>query len=342
MSVNRNALIRYMIIDKCLATRTRRWTWKDILNEVNRRLVLKGYPEVGKTTVFEDLKDMQDRVFKAPIEKYHMEDKKTVYMRYSDPEYSIQRSPISIDELELLRSSAILFSRLRGLPQFDWLNEIIPRLESNLGFERNSSTIISFQSNLEYSGTEHIQAFFHGIRDSKVLKVTYRDFKSATSKERIFHPYHLRQHNLRWFVFGYDPKWTSTKYINMALDRVISIVETELPYRNDQRDWDDLFHDVVGVSGIEGKPVDVRIRIMDEEQMKYILTKPLHHSQKPIRKSENGQFETSIHVVPNYELMKLLMSYGSRIKVLSPRALVEQMRANAVSMASHYADATSE
>jgi hypothetical protein len=38
MPVNKNAVIRYRIIDNCLRNRARKWTWKDILDEVNKEL----------------------------------------------------------------------------------------------------------------------------------------------------------------------------------------------------------------------------------------------------------------------------------------------------------------
>jgi predicted DNA-binding transcriptional regulator YafY len=70
-------------------------------------------------------------------------------------------------------------------------------------------------------------------------------------------------------------------------------------------------------SCINSEPVEIRILILDEEQASYIRTKPIHETQKPLRKVEGG-FETSIKVIPNYELEKLIMSFGERIKVLSP------------------------
>lgn len=336
MPKNRNALFRYRIIDRCLANRTRSWTWNNILEEVNRKLEEDGQPPISKTTIFEDFKDLEYRVYKAPIEKYAGADRRTQYMRYADPTYSIEKSPISETETEILRTALQLFARLRGLPQFEWLHEVMPRLEDQMGATREGGDIISFDSNRDYSGAEHIQTFFLAIRNRRVLKVLYQPFSALVPDEQEFHPYHLRQFNNRWFVFGHQPGWTKSKYVNLALDRVVEVTETERPYEQDDCDWEDYFHDVVGVTIQEGPPQDVRIRIMDEEQVKYIRTKPLHHSQKPIRKTEAGTFETSIRVIPNIELEKLLLSYGSRILVLSPASLVERMRMHAFRLVEGY------
>lgn len=204
-----------------------------------------------------------------------------------------------------------------------------------------SDTIaMSFDYNREYVGMDHLQTFFNAIHHRRVLKVTYKDFKTETPYERIFHTYHLRQHSNRWFAFGHDPSWTKSTFVNLALDRVLEASETDAEYIPTNQDWEDFFHDLVGVTRREGPPVDVRIRIMDEEQVNYIRTKPLHHSQKLIRKTPEGHFETSIRVIPNVELLKLLLSYGKRIRVLTPESLVEEMRHHAVGIAELYTKAT--
>lgn len=49
----------------------------------------------------------------------------------------------------------------------------------------------------------------------------------------------------------------------------------------------------------------------------YVLSKPLHGSQKVILNNES-ELIVSIEVIPNYELETLILSYGDRVKVLEP------------------------
>jgi hypothetical protein len=93
MPVNRNALLRYQVIDMCLRNRLRRWTWQAILEKVNEAL-MEDNPEskgVGKTTFFKDLKDIEYDIYKADI-KRTVEGKMTYYS-YVDEKYSIAISP---------------------------------------------------------------------------------------------------------------------------------------------------------------------------------------------------------------------------------------------------------
>jgi predicted DNA-binding transcriptional regulator YafY len=120
---------------------------------------------------------------------------------------------------------------------------------------------------------------------------------------------------------------------NLALDRIKDINEIHDEYISSDIDWDDYFSDFIGVTKNNAEPVEVRLLIMDDQQAAYIRTKPLHQSQKPLRKVDDG-FETSIKVIPNYELEKLIMSFGERIRIIAPgdfrRRVGERIKASAL------------
>ena len=62
------------------------------------------------------------------------------------------------------------------------------------------------------------------------------------------------------------------------------------------------------------------------EQADYILTKPLHSSQKQVcPRRTDGSMDFEIEVVINYELIKRLLSFGDAIKVLSPDFLIKEL-----------------
>lgn len=317
MPVNKNAILRYRIIDRCLASRGRLWTWKDLLNEVNRVLADEGFRQgVSKTTLFEDLKDIEYRVYSADIEK--ITEGKTVYYRYRQKDFSINNQPLNDTEINQLKSAIHVLTRFSGNPQFDWIHEIIPAIESRLGLVSIDKPVISFESNIDYEGLPYITTLFNAIINKRILKCEYQDFRSSLSYEVTLHPYYLKQWNNRWYIFGYNE--ARKRIENFALDRIRSITEENGNYRADSTDWDEYFSDFIGVTKIDADPVEVKIFIIDAIQASYIRTNPLHQTQKQIRASGDG-FETSIYVIPNVELEKLLLSFGEKIKVLSPVSL---------------------
>lgn len=325
MPVNKNALLRYQVIDKCLHNRGRKWTWKDILEAVNEA-ILKNDPEskgVGKTTIFEDLKDIEYRVYKAEITK--VTEGRTVYYSYTDINYSINNQPLNETEVKQLKSAVMVLSRFKGMPQFDWVNEIVLIIESKMGLVNIEKEIISFENNIDYSGTKYISTLFNAVLNKRVVKITYQDFKKNTPYDVEIHPQYLKQYNSRWFLMSFMSNWPKRPQTH-ALDRIKNIREVNTEYI-DLKDfnWDDYFADMIGVTRFDERPVEVKLQILDEEQAAYINTKPLHQSQKKIKKSDEG-FETSINVIHNYELEKLILSFGERIKILGPALLKEKVK----------------
>lgn len=323
MPKNRNAQLRYHVIDECLRNRGRKWTWKNLLEKVNAALY-EDNPNsqgVGRTTIFKDLHDMEYGVHKAEIEK--IKEGRTTYYRYCNSAYSIRNNLLSGTEIAKVKQAVAVLSRFKGLPQFEWIHEIIPLVEAKVGLVKTEREVLSFESNLYYAGAIHISALFNAIVNTRVLKIYYQDFKSSSAYEVELHPYYLKQYNSRWFVLGYSSCRPSQIQI-LALDRIKSIEESSITYKPSSIDWDDYFSDVIGVTKFDIEPIEVKLLILDAEQAAYIQTKPLHQSQKQIRKVENG-FETSIKVIPNYELEKLILSFGERIKILSPKSLQEKV-----------------
>ena len=57
----------------------------------------------------------------------------------------------------------------------------------------------------------------------------------------------------------------------------------------------------------------------------YVITKPLHHTQKLLSNEADGKI-FSIKVILNFELEGKLLGFGAKIKVLGPRILVKQIK----------------
>lgn len=331
---NQNALLRYQTIDKCLSNRGRKWTWLDLMLEVNKALK-EANPNsegIGKTTIYEDLKDIEYRIYNIEIER--IKDGRTCYLRYADTNASINNQPLSSTESNQLKSAIQVLSRFKGLPQFEWVNEIIPAIESRLGLVSTNKQIIGFETNEDYEGLTHITPLFNAIINERVLKITYQDFKSPIAYELIFHPYYLKQFNSRWYVLGHNPAKERNPQ-NLALDRIKSIEEISDPYLSSSNNWDDYFSDFVGVTRKDEASVEIKLLITDPEQAAYIRTKPLHQTQKALKQVESG-FVTSIHVIPNYELEKLILSFGERLIVLSPISFREKIKTRLIKATESY------
>jgi len=316
MSTNKNATIRYQALDRCLRNPGKRYSIDDLVKACNEALLDVDPLTSGikKRQIYEDIKFMQDsRGFDAPIETY--KDGRNAYYRYDDLSFSINNQPLNEQEAQQLKESLLTLRRFKGLPQFDWMEELSTRLEHTFQL-KSTQNVISFEENQFLTGREFISTFYNAIVNQKVLKIVYQSFKQEESVELEFHPYHLKQFNNRWFVFGIVTG--NTNITNLPLDRIFSINESNNKYvPNDSIDFDEYFEDVIGVSvPNNGVPQKIILKI-DHELWPYIKTKPLHGSQKV--KQETNEFtliQLEVHL--NYELESLILSRGEAIEVIEP------------------------
>jgi hypothetical protein len=128
MPANKNALIRYKTIDRCLRNRFRRWTIDDLTEACSDALyemegILKG---VSVRTVQGDLQIMRsDKLgYNAPIEVYDR-----IYYRYAEPDYSISDMPLTEDDCLLLKEAVEVLS---GEGVGENVREILARVRDRL------------------------------------------------------------------------------------------------------------------------------------------------------------------------------------------------------------------
>lgn len=131
MPVNKNALIRYKIIDRCLRNRFRRWTLDDLMDKCSDALYdMEGITTgVSKRTIQSDLQMMRsDKLgFNAPIEVYDQK-----FYRYTDPDYSINDMPLTIDDCLLIRKAVRLIDNAKDNPESKELRNVLGKVGKRL------------------------------------------------------------------------------------------------------------------------------------------------------------------------------------------------------------------
>ena len=324
MSQNKNAIIRYNTLNKCFRNPGRNYAIDDLLDECNKALADENPNTDGikRRQLFVDIKFMEsENGWSIDLERIPF-GKKNHY-RYEDMGFSISNQPINEIEAEQIKSAMMILSRFKGMPQFNWVEEIIPKLEQAFGTKSIEKEIISFDSNQYLKGVEHLGTLFNAILYKKVIEVEYQSFKSEKPNNSQIHPYYLKQYNNRWFLFGKSKQFETLT--TFSLDRIISISEVDEEYiENAEYNFTEYFDDVIGIT----IPIDTNIELIklqfSTKQAPYIITKPLHGSQKNKPIDENGVLIT-IEVIPNYELKSLLLSFGKEVNVISPTWLKDEI-----------------
>ncbi|MDN5204563.1 WYL domain-containing protein [Fulvivirgaceae bacterium BMA10] len=334
MPVNRNALIRYKTIDNCLRNRYRRWTLDDLIDACSDALyeyegIDKG---VSKRTVQMDIQFMRsDKLgYNAPI---IVVDKK--YYTYEDKEYSITNIPLTDQDLNKLSEVIEILRQFKGFSHFQELSGMVQRLEDKVHTEKTKQdSVIDFETNEHLKGLDFIDDLYQAIIHKRAVSLTYQSFKARSADTFNFHPQLLKEFRNRWFVLGF--KNNKQLPLLLALDRLISIEDTSVLYvENTTLNLKEYFKQVIGVSvEKDGNPEYVEV-FVENGHAPYILTKPLHHSQKIVKKQPGGVI-ISIKVQLNFELEKELLGYGETIKVLKPDRLVRRLKKRIALAHDHY------
>lgn len=326
MAQNKNALLRYKTIDRCLRNTGRRWTLQDLVDACSAALYeYEGKKDfVSVRTVQLDIQMMRsDKLgYEAPIEVY---DRK--YYRYSDPNYSISNRPLTEQDILALNRTIELLKQFDEFDPYHEMVDLVNRLQDKVATSTNRKPIVDFERNPDLKGLSFLNPLYDIIASRTTINVTYRSFNSREPREFILFPHMLKEYQNRWFFFGSRPG--DLKIFNLALDRIVDFHPcTDIPYQDNPDFTEDYFNDVVGVTKHE-RLVKATVKfIADNECASYILTKPIHTSQRLISKNkEDGSMTFEIpDIIINPELEKQFMSFGSGVRILSPASLVKKMR----------------
>ena len=98
MANTKNALLRTIVIDRCLRDKNRRYTTKDIMDECNKALSAHGMTEVSSlNTIREDIDAIVERWM---IEVQMTSAGRNRFYSYKDPQFSIFKNHISGEQKE--------------------------------------------------------------------------------------------------------------------------------------------------------------------------------------------------------------------------------------------------
>ncbi|HAD97635.1 MAG TPA: phytanoyl-CoA dioxygenase [Cryomorphaceae bacterium] len=324
MPVNRNALVRYRTLDNCLRNRFRKWTLEDLIDACSHALyeyegIDKG---VSRRTVQMDIQMMRsDKLgYNAPIVVLEKR-----YYTYEDPDYSITNIPLTDQDLLKLTEVTEILRQFKGFTHFQDLDSMVNRLEDKIYTAKtHREPIIDFEKNENLRGLEHIDPIYKAIQQKHCILVKYQSFKARRAQEMRFHPFLLKEFRNRWFLLGANHKGKTTMLL--ALDRITAVSPLkDMSCCQPAFDVQSYFKDVVGVTVNQGDKPENIILFVDRSNAPYVITKPIHPSQKVLESNKFG-IVISLHVQLNYELEREILGFGPQMKVLAPDHFKRRMK----------------
>ena len=316
MPINKNALLRYQILDRCFSDRHNRYEIEDLVDKVNEALLDMYGKTVSLRQIRADITYMRDRVsYNAPIMACPIEGRRCYYT-YEDKNFSIFNNDLSVEEVKNLLSTIDMLGRYRS-PKNAWLEEVISSLELRFGIKANKEKTVSFEQNEQLKGLEFLSDLIDATINHQPLKMVYQPY-NGEEQTTVIHPHYIKQYNTRWFLFGVEDHGEyGMTMVNKALDRIVRFSNSDVPFvENKIVDYESYFNDIVGVTHDSNHTEVELVRLkFDPARFPYVVSKPIHSSQEVV---DMEQCVLEIKVRVNRELEQSIFAFGSHVEVLSP------------------------
>ncbi len=329
MPSNKYALLRYRIIDKLISSKYRPYPSKeDLRNACEDELFGLDSGRISDSTIEKDLYAMRYENllgYHAPIKYAKIE--KGYY--YADPDFSISKISLSEQDEEAIKLAVNTLDQFKGIKVFKDFQFAIEKIADriNLSEKLEDASIdkyMEFDQIPVVKGSKYLPKLLGAIKKKKKVQLVYKKFEEgAAEKTYQINPYLLKEFRHRWYLIGYD--CGENYFKTYALDRIIALSLTKDNFKLDAYfDSDKFFKNCYGITTFDEDPVEVKLSLTPF-QAKYVLSMPMHHSQKIITETKD-EIVISIYVRLTWELLTDILGMGTNVKVLAPVKLKNKVK----------------
>ena len=183
------------------------------------------------------------------------------------------------------------------------------------------------------SGHKHLTSIMEAMTEGYEIKIEYQKYTSSKADTYTLRPYAVKEFAKRWYIVAYCIEREALRVY--GLDRIVSLEITDRRFEMElDFDVDELFATSFGIYLPEGPGQTITFRTSATEA-KYLRDLPIHESQEEIS-SDGDSVTFSIFVCPNQNLIMEFCKYGSRIEVLSPEAVRNEVASELAKAAALY------
>lgn len=174
-------------------------------------------------------------------------------------------------------------------------------------------------------GTENLYGLLHAIKNNLQIKFSYQKFWNDEISQRVVEPYGIKEFKNRWYVLAKDNKDQVVK--TFALDRLseLEITNHKYPFPDNYSIEKKFQYSFGIISSDDEAPQDI-ILSFEPFQGKYIKTLPLHNSQQILVDNET-ELRIKLRLFPTHDLFMELLSFGNNMKVIEPKSLANNIKA---------------
>jgi predicted DNA-binding transcriptional regulator YafY len=327
MASSVKALKRYEIYDKQLQGgkgRTKEQLMQAVYEETRE--------EISERTFVNDLQKMREDEylgFNAPIK----------YVRgrhyiYENKNYTINASKITRHQLRNLRDAISILSRFKNLPFMSHIVQVVEQLEflqSNASKSRMiiNNPIVELEVPSQWPDSNILKDLYLAINNKKEVQMTYQPFNEGEELDvrevrQKVKPLLIKEYQNRLYLIAMNE---AGEIRTFGLERIQAVNRLEGRFK-DTLNSENYFKYALGIT-VPNNEEPHRIELLfGRTDANYVKTSRLHETQEIIREDYNGLLIT-ITVYKSKELIRMVRSFGSGVKVISPDWLANAVKKDA-------------
>ncbi len=195
------------------------------------------------------------------------------------------------------------------------------QISNNLNANNNLLSFIEFENKAAIETIPNFKTILEAIQQQIPITFNHNSFYHLKVEEYILKPYFLKQYQNRWYVVGETEKG----YRTFGIDRIENIIIGIKKFKPKTEEAKEKFSNVIGLNYVDHKLEKISLSF-HISQKPYIVSLPLHHSQKEINSDNETTFDIELRIHPNFEFRQQILKYGSLVKVVEPKWLSEEIK----------------
>jgi predicted DNA-binding transcriptional regulator YafY len=195
------------------------------------------------------------------------------------------------------------------------------QLSANLIENNNTLSFVEFENKAAIETIPNFKNVINAILQQLPITFSHNSFYHLKESIYTVKPYFLKQYQNRWYVIGETEKG----YRTFGIDRIENIKLGTKKFKPKTEEAKDKFRNVVGLNYVDHKLETINLSF-DISQKPYLISLPLHRSQKEINLDTGKTFDIELRIHPNFEFRQQILKYGSLVKVLEPKWLAEEVK----------------
>lgn len=192
---------------------------------------------------------------------------------------------------------------------------------TNFKEKNNALTYVEFENRAAIETLPNFKTVLNAIQLQLPINFNHHSFYHLKEEIYTLKPYFLKQYQNRWYVIGETEKG----YRTFGIDRIENVSIGTKKFKLKTEEAKDKFSHVIGLNYVDHKMESIKLSF-NISQKPYLVSLPLHSSQKEVNPENDLTFDIELLIHPNFEFRQQILKYGSLVKVLEPQWLGKEIK----------------